>query len=176
MLLQELLKNLQDIELQQEELKRQKKKLIAKAKEERVLEVGLYDLYTELIKVEDCRKGRVSVNRINVPEKFNQDMEKAKKYILDNNVGLSITIEMDTSYDTLIVYKITTSIADARLTNGEKLIDNLVFESKTAMFPKEEIMKDLVLNFGLDNPLLQKTFFKKAVLNCVEKKENNITK
>ena len=176
MLLQELLKNLQDIELQQEELKRQKKKLILKAKEERVLEVGLYDLYKELIKVEDCKKGRVSVNPINVPEKFNQDVEKAKKYIYENNMGLGVTIKMDTRYDTLIVYKITTSIADARLKNGEKLIDNLVFESKTAMFPKEEIMKDLVLNFGLDNPLLQKTFFKKAVLNCVEKKESVLTK
>ena len=74
------------------------------------------------------------------------------------------------------MYKITTSIADASLTNGEKLIDNLVFESKTAMFPKEEKMKDLVLNFDLYNPFLQKTFFKKEVLNCVEKKENNITK
>ena len=126
--------------------------------------------------MEDCKKGRVSVNPINVPEKFNQDMEKAKKYILENNMGLGITIKMDTSYDTLIVYKITTSIADARLTNGEKLIDNLVFEGRTAMFPKEETMKDLVLNFDLDNPLLQKTFFKKAVFNCVEKKENNIIK
>lgn len=176
MLLQELINKLKINEEQHEKLKKERKELIAKAKEERLLEINIVDLYKELLNLHGYKNGKIVVNPISVPKNLNLDILKAKKYIIENNIGLGVTFEMDSEYGAITVYKFTTPTIDAKLKNGENLIDNLSFKTKTQILPNNDIINDIVVNFGLDNPLLQKTFFKKAVLNCVEKKESGLTK
>lgn len=176
MLLQELINKLKINEEQHDKLKKERKELIAKAKEERLLEINIVDLYKELLNLHGYKNGKIVVNPISVPKNLNLDILKAKKYIIENNIGLGVTFEMDSEYGAITVYKFTTPTVDAKLKNGENLIDNLSFKTKTQILPNNDIINDIVVNFGLDNPLLQKTFFKQAVLNCVEKKESGLTK
>lgn len=160
MLVKQLLLKLQEIEELQKQLKQEKKEIIKQAKQERVLEVNIMDLFNEMFE-EDDEIG-ISINPIFVPKYVYGNMEEAKKYIIEKNVGFGIKLH---------AFRLTFPIASTRLANGENLIDNLEFVSQTQMKPKNEIVGEIMLNFGLDDPCMEKEYFKNAVLNCLMKNQ-----
>ena len=82
MLINDLLKKLQDIEGQEKELKNQKKALVKQAKDERVLEVNFIDLAYELYKTSKLEKCELFFNPIYVPEHIKQDKNKQYRFRL----------------------------------------------------------------------------------------------
>ena len=167
MLINDLLKKLQDIEGQEKELKNQKKALVKQAKDERVLEVNFIDLAYELYKTSKLEKCELFFNPIYVPEHIKQDMTKAIEYIKTNNIGFGFGIK----FDDIVKYKFTMPLAKIKLKSGEDLINNLEFTSSTQLYPPFDIRKQLMLNIDLDDKNMKKQFFKEAVFKCVEKKE-----
>ncbi|MBR1988380.1 MAG: hypothetical protein IKA36_05020 [Clostridia bacterium] len=166
MLIKELLQQLENLDKQQAEIKQKKKNLILKAKTDRVLEVQLSDLIIELQQQSPDSKYVVKINPIYIPNSIFNKMDEVKNYIIKNITGLGIRIE-DLNH-----YQINISIKDTMLSNNEYLVDHLEFDHKnhTAVIPNK-IIPNIMLNLDLDNSNMQKEFFKKAVIKCVEKQE-----
>lgn len=166
MLVREVLEKFQKIEREQNSLKQQKKDLIAKIKEERILEVNALDLVEALSScIMSPELRTITYQPICIPKNIYNDMTKAKDFIKSRNMGLTIEIQ---AYHH---YKFTLPIADIKLKNGEDLIDNLDFISETQMFPKCNIQPLIMLNIDLKHDYMQQDIFKDAILRCVKKRE-----
>ncbi len=166
MLIKDMLEKFQKIEREQNNLNQQKKDLIAKIEEERILEVNALDLVKAL---SSCTMSHelctITYHPICIPKSINNDMEEAKNFIKSRKMRLAIKIEAFNHY------MFTLPIADIKLKNGEDLIDNLEFISDTQMFPKRNIQPLIMLNMELKHEYMQDEFFKNAILKCAKKRE-----
>lgn len=166
MLLKELLKQLQEIDNQQKQLKQEKKDLVEFAKQNRILEVNLQELAQILSEYLNEDSYKIYTTAIYTPNEVYNNVEKAKEYIVRCNMGLGVRIEL---YNT---FKFTLPIKDVKLVTGEKLIDKLQFRKLTTnMFVSNELVPLIMLNISLDDKNMEKEYFKQAVFKCVEKRE-----
>ena len=168
MLVNDLIEKLENIKKQENALKEERKNIVYQAKRERVLEINVVDFAEKLKTVSQQENFKIAINKICIPTSLIGKMEEAKNYIISSNMGISIMIVTDFN-----IYKIKLPMADIKLQNGENLIDHLKFKEKEKLiYIPKNIVPQIMINIGLNDPCMEKLLIKHVVLECVKDKEN----